>query len=185
MAFSDWLSSAKKLGRLAFGQSPVREKILSVPYYRLQSLAQVREAAQLGLKIDVNRASVDDWLRLPGISIHQARSLVELVGMGVQLLCIEDVAAVLNLPLQQLQPLEPILYFCYYDPESLSTPQRINPNTASVEQLAQIPAIGTALATEIVRDRQQQGAYRNLADLGRRLSLDTQTTSQLLHYLQF
>jgi len=49
--------------------------------------------AALGIQIDVNQASVD-WLRLPGLSIHQAR--VELCRSGVQFYCLEDIAAALN-----------------------------------------------------------------------------------------
>ncbi|NJN21119.1 MAG: helix-hairpin-helix domain-containing protein [Leptolyngbya sp. RL_3_1] len=39
-------------------------------------------AAALGVRIDVNRATVDDWLRLPGLSIHQAHRLVHRVEQG-------------------------------------------------------------------------------------------------------
>ncbi len=186
MALSHWLSSAAKLSKkLARDRWAIRERLLSDPYYRLQSIEEIAVAAELGIKIDVNQASVDDWLRLPGISIHQARSLVELVGMGVQLLCIEDIAAAISVPLGRIEPLEPLLYFCYYDPESHSIPQRVNPNTASVEQLRQIPLLEISSAQMIVHNRQQNGAYRNLADLQRRLALDSQLTSQLMHYLQF
>ena len=184
MAFH-WLSVAKSWRKLPPRQLALRERILGDPYYRLQSMAEVVVAAQLGVKIDVNRASVDDWLRLPGISIHQARSLVELAGMGVQLLCVEDIAAALSIPVEPVKPLEPLLYFCYYDPESLSTPGQVDVNSASVEQLTEIPLLPSALATRIVSDRQQNGDYRNLADFGQRLGLTSQTITQLLHYLKF
>jgi DNA uptake protein ComE-like DNA-binding protein len=163
----------------------IRAKILSDPYYRFQSLEEVAIAIELGIHIDVNYASIDDWLRLPGISIHQARTLVELTGMGVQFLCIEDLAAAINVPVQRLKPLQPILYFSYSDTESLLNPQRVNPNTASAEQLAQIPFIDDTLAQIVVQNRQENGNYRNLADLQRRLSLNSQLISQLMYYLQF
>ena len=168
-----------------FRQRTIQNKIIRDPYYRLQTLEEVAIAASLGIKIDVHQASVDDWLRLPGISIHQARSLVELVGMGVQLLCIEDVAAAISVPLGRLKSLEPLLYFSYYDPESLMTPQRVNLNTASIEELEQIPVIDCNLVENIVQNRQENGAYYNLADFQRRLGLSGQTISQLMHYLQF
>jgi DNA uptake protein ComE-like DNA-binding protein len=163
----------------------IRQRLMSDPFCRLRSLPEVEVAAQLGIKIDVNQASVDDWLRLPGISIHQARSLVELVGMGVQLLCLEDVAAAIGVPIHRLQSLEPILHFEYYAPESSLNPQRINPNTAPLEEIARIPLIETSLAHEIIQNRQEYGNYRNLADLQRRLTLSSQLTSQLMYYLQF
>ena len=149
-----------------------------------QSQSEIAVAAALGIQIDVNQATVDDWLRLPGLSIHQARSLVELCRSGVQFYCLEDIAAALNLPLQRLKPLEPMLKFCYYDSHVSST-QRINPNTATVEILAQIPAIDLVLAAAIIENRSLGGCYRNLVDFQRRLSLPGNLITQLMHYLCF
>ncbi|MEC4892595.1 MAG: ComEA family DNA-binding protein [Oscillatoria sp. PMC 1051.18] len=183
MGLSDWL--AAKGQQINPQRLAIRARIANDPYYRFQSMAEVAVAAELGIKIDVNQAGVDDWLRLPGISIRQARSLVELSGLGVQFLCIEDLAAALSIPPLRLQPLEPILYFAYYNIDGLSTPQRFNPNTASVEELAKIPVIEPAIAQIIVENRLAHGNYRNLADLQHRLSLSSQLISHLMHYLQF
>ena len=160
-------------------------KILNDPYYRFQSIEEIKIAGELGIKINVNQASVDDWLRLPGISIHQGRSLVELVGMGVQLLCIEDVAAALSFPVTRLLPLEPILHFEYYDRLSPLSPQKVNPNTASEAEIAQIPILELDLIILILKERENNGFYRNLADLQRRLKLDSQFISDLMHYITF
>jgi DNA uptake protein ComE-like DNA-binding protein len=169
------------LGRLR----PFRSQLFTDPYYRFRSLEEVQRAARQGVRIDVNRASVDDWLRLPGLSIHQARSLVELARSGVAFHCIDDVAAALSVSLQQLRPLEPILQFCYYDAESLSSIQTVNPNTASVDMLTRVPAIDLFLARAIVQNRQQQGAYRSLLDLQQRLGLSGPLVAEIMHYLQF
>ncbi len=166
-------------------QIGIKKRIANDPYYRFQSLAEVAIAVKLGVKIDVNQASVDDWLRLPGFSIHQARSLVDLVGMGVQLVCIEDVAAAINVPVQRLQPLEPILHFEYYHRLSPLSPQKINLNTASLAEITQIPTIDKNLAQQIREKRQENGNYRNLADLQSRLQLNSQFISQLMYYVQF
>ena len=181
MALFDWLPQA----RLNPNLQSIRARLESDPYYRLQSAEEIAIAAALGIKIDVNQASIDDWLRLPGISIHQARSLFELTSIGVQFCCLEDVAAALGLPLQRLTPLQPILRFCYYDAESLSTPQLVNPNQASLEQLTKIPAVDLFLARAIVQNRLDNGTYRNLADFQQRLSLSPKLTSELMYYLRF
>jgi DNA uptake protein ComE-like DNA-binding protein len=162
----------------------IRNRLLHDPYYRLQSNEEIAVAAALGIRIDVNQASIDDWLRLPGLSIHQARSLVQLSRSGVQFYCLEDIAAALNVPLQRLKPLEPMLKFCYYD-DAISPSQRINPNTATVENLVQIPAMELTLAQAVVENRTLGGPYRNLVDFQRRLSLPGQLTAQLMHYLCF
>ena len=163
----------------------IRNKIANDPYYRFQSLREIAIAAELGIRIDVNQATVDDWLRLPGFSIHQARSLVELVTMGVQLVCLEDVAAAINVPTQHLRGLEPILIFAYYDRLSPLSPEKTDLNTASVEEIAAIPQVTLDLAHQLVVNRQQYGKYRNLADLKRRLNLDRNFISKLMHYSRF
>ncbi|NET58536.1 MAG: ComEA family DNA-binding protein [Symploca sp. SIO2E6] len=166
-------------------QQSIRTRIQNDPYYRLQSAQEIAIAAALGVKIDVNQASVDDWLRLPGISIHQARLLVELTNSGVQFYCLEDIAAALSLAVGRLKPLQPILDFCYYDPASLLTPQQINVNIASVEKLTKIPAIDLFLARAIVENRLKHGLYRNLADFQRRLDLNPKLVSDLMYYVRF
>ena len=163
----------------------LKRKIFNDPFYRFQSLEEVAIASELGIKIEVNQASVDEWLRLPGISIHQARNLVELTGMGMQFLSINDLAAALNISVQRFKSLENILSFAYYDPESLLTPQRFNINTTSLEQLLNIPFLDISLAEQILINRQEKGSFKNLVDFQRRLNLETELTCQLMHYLQF
>ncbi|OLP17833.1 DNA uptake protein [Leptolyngbya sp. 'hensonii'] len=184
MSLLNWLSSIAQSSLNPDFQA-IKARILSTPYYRLQSATEIQVAATLGIRIDVNRASVDDWLRIPGISIHQARSLVDLTQTGVQFCGPEDVAAALGLPEQWLRPAIPILQFCYYDAASLETIGRVNPSTAPLEDLKRIPGLASSLAVAIGRDRQINGPYHDLADLQRRLSLPGELISQLMHYLRF
>ncbi len=171
---------------LNFKLQKLRAKLLNDPYYRLQSGEEIQIAAQLGIRIDANQATVDDWLRLPGLSIHQARSLVELSRSGVKFYCIEDIAAALSLPVQRLKPLEPLLNFIYYDNESLvHTTHLVNPNTATVEMLAQTPFIDLSLAQAVVENRLADGFYRNLADFQQRLQLSAEAIAQLMYFLRF
>ena len=163
----------------------IRNKIAKDPYYRFQSLREIAIAIEMGIRIDVNQATIDDWLRLPGFSIHQARSLVDLVKMGVQLVCLEDVAAAINVSVQRLQPYESILTFAYYDCLSPLSPKKVNLNTAELEEIAVIPGLDTNLAAIFLENRQENGKYRNIVDLQRRLNLDSELISQLMHYLQF
>lgn len=163
----------------------IRTRILTDPYYRLRSLAEVNLAASLGVRIDVNKASVDDWLRLPGISIHQARLLVQLTQAGVQFYCLEDIATALKLTVQHLQHLEPILQFCYYDPDSLCTVRQVNPNTAPIEALMEVPVIDPTFAKAIVQNRVAAGPYRDLVDLQSRLYVPGYVITELFHYLCF
>ncbi len=182
----NWLSSSIEFTKkLTDRHAAIKNKIRNDPYYRFQNLTEIAIAAELGIKIDANRAALDDWLRLPGISIHQGRALVELTNMGVLFLSIEDLAAALNTTADRLRAVEPILEFCYYDPQSTLAPQKINLNSATIEQLANLPFLDLPLAEKIVENRQQYGNFLNLIDFQRRLSLDGQAIGQLMHYLQF
>ncbi|MEM9164245.1 MAG: ComEA family DNA-binding protein [Cyanobacteria bacterium P01_F01_bin.4] len=173
----------KALDRLEAGANPLRVRLQQDPYYRFQSVAEIEAAVALGVRIDANQATVDDWLRLPGISIHQGRTLVQLTRSGVALTCIEDVAAAIGVSVQRLQPLVTILVFCYYD--SAIAPETVNVNQANLAQLTRIPAIDTYLARAIIDHRQHRGPYHHLADLQQRLQLSGQLTAALLHYLRF
>jgi DNA uptake protein ComE-like DNA-binding protein len=176
---NNWLPLNPRLQKL-------RAKLLKDPYYRLQSGEEIQIAVVLGIRIDANQATVDDWLRLPGLSIHQARSLVELSRSGVKFYCIEDIAAALSMPLPRLEPLKPLLNFSYYDDESLTNSTHlVNPNTATVEKLAQVPFIDLSLAQAVVQNRLSVGPYRNLVDFQRRLELSGDAIAQLMYYLRF
>lgn len=165
-------------------QVPLRTRILADPYYRFQSLVEVALAAELGVSIDVNQASVDDWLRLPGLSIHQAKQLVQLTQNGVQFYSVEDVASALSLPVQRLQPLAVVMQFCYYDADSLALPPVMSLNAVSVDQLLTIPGMRPSVARSIIRDRITHGPFQNLADLQQRLNLSSDLTQLLLPYLR-
>ncbi|ADI63533.1 helix-hairpin-helix domain-containing protein [Trichormus azollae] len=175
---NNWLPINLKLQKL-------RAKLLNDPYYRLQSGEEIQMAAQLGMRIDANQASVDDWLCLPGLSIHQGRSLVELSRSGVKFYCIEDIAAALSVPVHRIEILKPLLNFNYYDDESLANTTQVNPNTATVETLMNIPLMDLYLAEAVVRNRLTAGSYRNLVDFQQRLKLSGEAIAQLMYYLRF
>jgi DNA uptake protein ComE-like DNA-binding protein len=161
----------------------LRSRILEDPYYRFRSGFEVALAAELGVKIDVNRATVDDWLRLPGISIHQARTLVKLSQAGVTFYSIADVGAALSLPVNRLEPLVPVLSFQYYH-EDLKLPG-VNPNQASMSELLAIPGVDANLAEAIVCDRDVMGKYTDLVNLQERLRLPGDLVGAIMHYLRF
>lgn len=161
----------------------LRSRILENPYYRFQSPFEIAVAADLGVRIDVNQAGIDDWLRLPGISIHQARQLVALSQSGVSFYSISDLSSALNIPISRLQWLAPVLSFQYYD-ESLSLPY-VRLDRATVDELAQIPNISTKLAQEIVTEREVGGDFTDLVNFQQRLGLSGKLIGELMHYLQW
>ncbi|MEP0908125.1 ComEA family DNA-binding protein [Leptolyngbya subtilissima ST-M1] len=156
---------------------------MSQPSYRLQSYQEVEAAAKLGFALDVNRATVDDWLRLPGLSIRQAQGLVRLRQAGVQFHCLEDLAAALGTAPAQLTPLAAVLSFCYYE-EHCGTLPTVSLNQATVSCLVRLPGVPAALAEAIVWERSHRGPYQDLADLQNRLGLPPDLVQSLMYYLR-
>ena len=173
----------RSLNALETGLNPLKKQLEQDRYYRFRSAKEVRWGVQWGIRIDANRATVDDWLRLPGISIHQARVLVELSRSGTPLTCWDDVAAVTGIGLEHCRQLVYIVQFYYYDPDS--EVRQLPVNRATARELAAISAIDLALAERLVYERQRSGPYQNWLDLKRRLQLQPQTMTALLHHLRF
>lgn len=163
--------------------NPLASRLAVDPSYRLRSYHELAQAAQLGFSLDVNRATVDDWLRLPGLSIRQAQGLVRLRQGGVQFHCLEDLAAALGVSAGSLGPLAPVLSFCYYE-EHQGTLPSVSLNQASTQQLGAIPGLPLELAQAMVQERSRGGPYRDLADLQRRLGLPSDLVRSLLYYLR-
>lgn len=156
---------------------------LQDPHYRFQSSAELAAAAELGVRIDANRATVDDWLRLPGISIHQAKALVTLQNAGVDFYAIEDVAAALGIAVQRIQAWTLVLSFQYHHPDAQL--MQLDANQASLEELQRLTGLTPELAQAIVGNRQQQGPYRDLVDFQQRLGLPGALLANLMHHLKF
>lgn len=154
---------------------------LSQPGYRLRSYQEVEQAAKLGFAVDVNRATVDDWLQLPGLSIRQAQGLVRLRQAGVQFHCLDDIAAALGVSSSHLSLLGSVLSFCYYDDSGAPSASL---NLATAQQLCRLPGITPMLATAMVQERSRRGPYQDLADLQRRLGLAPDLLQSLLYYLR-
>ncbi|NJR16990.1 MAG: ComEA family DNA-binding protein [Calothrix sp. CSU_2_0] len=164
----------------------LRNQILSDPYYRFQSAEEIAIASQLGIRIDANNATVDDWLRLPGLSIHQARTLVELSRSGVKFYCLEDIAAALSVSPGRFEYFQAILTFSFYDDEAIEiTTKFININTATVDAIANVPFIDLLLAEAVVTNRLENGLYRDIVDFQKRLNLSGDLLAQLMYYLKF
>jgi len=162
---------------------PLRERLQRDPLARLDNLAEVAIAADLGMRIDVNQARVDDWLRLPNISIHQARTLVSLSHSGVVFCGLDDVAAALGMASQHLAPLAPVLQFCYYDEASAVAALPTSLNQATPAQLMALPGMSIAIAERIVNER-QRSPFTTWSDVHHRLRLAPEQTSQWIHYLK-
>ncbi len=162
---------------------PASQRLRRDPLARLQSVAEVPIAVALGIRIDVNQATVDEWLRLPVLSIHQARTLVRLSQQGVAFYSLEDIAAVVALPEHQLKPFLPLLQFCYYDPVLPGRSPPLSLNEATATQLLALPGMTPPLAERILNER-RRSPYQNWADAHQRLRLTPEQTARWRHQMR-
>lgn len=68
-------------------------------------------------------------------------------------------------------------------PDSVSAP--VNPNTASIEKLSQIPGIGPVLAERIIRYRDQHGMFTKDEDLAAVKGIGAKKLQRIKRFLVF
>ncbi len=146
-------------------------KLRHDPMRALASAEDVRHAAALGWRLDVNRASAGDWRRLPGIQAEQVDLLLRLQAGGVQLSGAEDLQRLLDLPASQVQGWLPVLLFRWYGEPAApaSAAIRIDLNRVPEAQLQQL-GLSAERRQRLLRER-ARGPFRDLADLQARLQL--------------
>ena len=140
------------------------------PGRRLNSAEEVARAAALGWRLDVNRATAADWLRLPGCSPDQADLLQRLQAGGVQLSGPEDLQRVLQIDPQRLRSWLPLLEFRWYGSPPAAAPAPVAINGAPAEQLRRLEGLAEAQLARLLQERSRR-PFRDLADLQQRLAL--------------
>jgi len=146
-------------------------KLRQDPQRPLADAAEVRLAAELGWRLDVNRASAADWRRLPGLEPVQLDLLLRLQAGGVQLSGPDDLAQLLDLGPDQLQCWLPVLAFRWYGtpPPSASQAAPLDLNRAGRKELESL-GLSPERSARLLRERARR-PFRDLADLQDRLQL--------------
>ena len=162
-------------------------KLRQNPGLRLQTSEEVRHAAALGWRLDVNRATAADWCRLPGISTAQVDLLLRLQRGGVQLSGPDDLQRLLELPADQVAAWQPLLLFRWYG-EGAPHPPRplaVDLNRAAPQDLQRhLPQLDDVRRQRLLRER-QRGPFRDLADLQERLQLPPALVEELIGKVRF
>ena len=167
MSRSHWLDPLARRVLQAAGQLPRRT---------VQSSAAVQPPAW---SFDVNRATTEDWCKLPGCSDDMADLLIRLQQGGVQFSGAEDLFQVLDLPNQLHSLWRPHLLFQWHGDAPLQ-PKRppIDLNNARVDQLELLHWPEQRLKG-LLAERRRCG-FRDLADLQSRLCLPASTIEALI-----
>jgi competence ComEA-like helix-hairpin-helix protein len=149
-------------------------------YVRLESYIQIGTAAVAAVEaprpqmystpapayatktsLDINRSSMEEWQKLPGIGEKRARQVVNFRETLGGFLTVEQVSEMYGLPDSVFQKIRPMLT------HSGGGVRQLNLNSASVEDLEAHPYISGKQAKLIVAYRDQHGAFASVDDLAK------------------
>ena len=196
MALGHWLDPLARqilrfTGSLPKTKSSTSQLVTNVDEYidlELKALKQAQKNSLINssLKIDVNRATSQDWKQLPGCTDEMIDLLVKLQKGGVQLSDSEDLIKLLDLPLKIAKEWLPHLIFRWYgDSSSLNTAvELIDINAAPPFQLEASLKWPKDRFKRLIRER-QKGCFENLADLQARLALPPCVIEGLIGNVRF
>ena len=177
MPRSHWLDPLARRVLQATGQLPASPRPAPA-----QPLLTVPEPS--AWVMDVNRASRDQWLQLPGCSQDTADLLVRLQRGGVQFASADDLFRLLELPSDLVRLRTPHLLFQWHGdapPQPQAAP--LDLNNASADQLALLGWSEQRLAN-LMRERRRAG-FKDLADLQERLCLPASSVEALIGRVSF
>ena len=129
--------------------------------------------------MEVNRASREQWLQLPGCSDDTADLLLRLQQGGVQFSSVEELFRLLALPAQQRRSWEPHLIVHWHGdapPHPAAAP--LDLNNASADELEQLRWPEQRLQG-LLRER-RRGGVRDLSDLQERRCLPASAIEALI-----
>jgi DNA uptake protein ComE-like DNA-binding protein len=154
------------------------------PTLRLRDATEVRRAAALGWRLDVNRATAADWLRLPGCRAEQADLLLRLQAGGVQLSGPDDLQQLLGLDDQLLATWLPLLSFQWYGEPAAAAPAPLAVNRASAAELKRRLGLSPERCRRLLAER-NRAPFRDLADLQQRLQLPAAQVERWIGQVRF
>ena len=186
---SEVIAGLAGLGRPEERDEAVERELLALrlvqdPSQPLRDAEDVRRAAALGWRLDVNRASAADWRRLPGCGPERVDLLARLQRGGIQLSGPEDLQAVLDLDADTLACWLPVLTFRWYGENPAAPPTRLAVNLADPSSLARLPGLTPERCSRLVRER-ARSPFRDLADLRDRLSLPAAVVERWIGRVSF
>jgi len=119
--------------------------------------------------LDINRAAVEDWERLPGIGEKRARQFVKYRESLGGFLSVAQLRDLYGLPDSVFQRIKPMVTL------EFSGIRTINLNAASADDLDKHPYISAKQAKLVVNYREQHGPYQSVEDLGKIIAFSDKT----------
>ncbi len=148
------------------------------------------------LKVDINRADSAEFTRLRGIGPVFAARIVKFRNAKGGFNSVDDLAKIYGLPPETLESLRPHLYLTAYQGAPARTNESYPPrgkknyegpsfdlNTATAEDLQNLPGIGTVLSQRIVKYREARNGFQSVDDLAKIYQLSPEVFEEIKPYL--
>lgn len=137
---------------------------------------------RIGEQIDMDRADANELVRLPRIGPALAARILADRESGGAFGSLEGLSRVSGVGPGLMETIRPYATFSgtvrlRQSPVKMAA--KVSLNTATAEQLEQLPGIGPARAMAIVEDRRRNGRYRTIEDLARVRGIGAATISRL------
>lgn len=135
--------------------------------------------------LDVNRATPEQWQKLPGCSEAMVDVLMRLQRGGVQFSQLDDLALLLNLPADLVKLWTPHLVFRWHgDTPVLPKPAPLDVNAAAPTLLEQTLNWPKPRLQRLIQERRLK-PFEHLADLQERVCLPPDAVEQLIGRVSF
>ncbi|MGJ8454123.1 ComEA family DNA-binding protein [Pseudothermotoga sp. U03pept] len=156
--------SEKRLIFLAFvGLLIILGFALEKNYGKTEESQHVVARKTVEFPIDVNSASYEDLLEIPGIGPAKAKAVIQFREQNGPFATVDDLTKVSGIGRVTVQRIAP--YVKVEGAVITERTKKINVNKATVEELMQLPGIGEVKASEIIKFRQQRGIFSKPDDL--------------------
>jgi len=137
---------------------------------------------ELPPRLEINRASIEEFDLLPGIGIKTAEAIVQYRMDHGPFKRVEEIQEVPGLGIKTFERIKDFIYV-EGDFKAEGKPVRINLNTATLEELASLPGIGEKIAQRILEYREKRGSFKNLEEIMEVSGVGRKTFEEIKDYL--
>ncbi|MCS7174935.1 ComEA family DNA-binding protein [Pseudothermotoga sp.] len=148
-----------------------------------QSTVTSRKSVEL--PIDLNSATEQELMSLPGIGQSKAKAIIEYRQKNGPFRTLSDLERVPGIGKKTIEKLAPYVNLSSIEAESKNNGKfKVNVNTARLEELMELPGIGEVKALEIIKMRQQM-RFSKPEDLLKVPGIGSKTLEKIVDYITF